>query len=104
MTTVDEKDSPLARCIPVSVPFHDFFNLMRIVRTPAMTVLLYESPDSPHRTVFTDGRDLPKKPNPSYQGYSIGRWDGDILVVTTVGFNDKGWLDSARHPQTESTR
>ena len=98
------KDSPLAKCMPVSVPYHDFFNLMKIVQTPVMTLLLYESPNSPYRTVFTDGRDLPKDPNPTYLGYSIGRWDGDTFVVTTAGFNDKGWLDSAGHPQTESLR
>ena len=98
------KDSPLARCLPVSVPFHNFFNLMRVVQTPALMVLLYESPNSPHRTVFTDGRDLPEDPNPTWLGYSVGRWDGDTLVVTTAGFNDRGWLDSAGHPQTESLR
>jgi hypothetical protein len=98
------KDSPLAKCLPVSVPFHNFFNLMRVVQTPALTVLLYESPNSPHRTVFTDGRELPKDPNPAWLGYSIGRWEGDTLVVTTAGFNDRAWLDSAGHPQTESLR
>jgi len=98
------KDSPLAKCLPVSVPFHNFFNLTRIVQTPALTVILYESPNSPHRTVFTDGRDLPRDPNPSFLGYSIGRWEGDTLVVTSIGFNDVGWLDSAGHPQTESLR
>jgi hypothetical protein len=98
------KDSPLARCLPVSVPFHNFFNLTRIVQTPALIVMLYESPNSPHRTVFTDGRDLPKDPNPAWLGYSVGRWEGDTLVVTTAGFNDRGWLDSAGHPQTESLR
>jgi hypothetical protein len=98
------KDSPLARCLPVSIPFHNFFNLMRIVQTPAMMVLLYESPSSPHRTVYTDGRDLPKDPSPAWLGYSIGRWEGDTLVITTAGFNDLGWLDSAGHPQTESLR
>ena len=98
------KDSPLARCLPVSVPFHNFFNLTRIVQTPALIVMLYESPNSPHRTVFTDGRDLPKDPNPAWLGYSIGRWEGDTLVVTTAGFNDKGWLDNGGHPQTESLR
>ena len=98
------KDSPLARCLPVSVPFHDFFDLNRIVQTPALIVLLFESPNSPHRTVFTDGRDLPKDPNPTWLGYSVGRWEGDTLVVTTAGFNDRGWLDSAGHPQTESLR
>ena len=98
------KDSPLAHCFPVSVPFHDFFNLMHIVQTPAHMVLLYESPNSPHRTVYTDGRELPKDPNPTWLGYSIGRWDGDTFVITTTGFNDRGWLDSAGHPQTESLR
>jgi hypothetical protein len=98
------KDSPLARCLPVSIPFHDFFNLMQVVQTPALMVLLYESPNSPHRTVFTDGRDLPKDPNPTWFGYSIGRWEGDTLVITSAGFNDRGWLDSAGHPQTESLR
>jgi len=98
------KDSPLAKCLPVSVPFHNFFNLTRIVQTPTLMVILYESPNSPHRMVFTDGRDLPKDPNPTWLGYSVGRWEGDTLVVTTAGFNDQGWLDSAGHPQTESLR
>jgi hypothetical protein len=98
------KDSPLARCLPVSVPFHNFFNLTRIVQTPALIMILYESPNSPLRTVFTDGRDLPKDPNPTWLGYSVGRWEEDTLVITTAGFNDKGWLDSAGHPQTESLR
>ena len=98
------KDSPLARCLPVSVPFHNFFNMTRFVQTPGLIVMLYESPNSPHRTVFTDGRDLPKDPNPAWLGYSIGRWEGDTLVVTTAGFNDRAWLDSAGHPQTESLR
>jgi hypothetical protein len=98
------KDSPLARCLPVSVPFHNFFNLTRIVQTPALIVMLYESPNGPHRTVYTDGRDLPKDPNPTWLGYSVGRWEGDTLVITTAGFNDKAWLDSAGHPQTESLR
>ena len=98
------KDSPLAKCFPVSVPFHNFFNLMRVVQTPALTVLLYESPNSPYRSVYTDGRDLPKDPNPAWLGYSIGRWEGETLVITTAGFNDRGWLDSSGHPQTESLR
>jgi hypothetical protein len=98
------KDSPLAKCLPVSVPFQNFFNLTRIVQTPTLMMMVYESPNSPHRTVFTDGRDLPKDPNPTWLGYSIGRWDGDWLTVTTSGFNDKAWLDSAGHPQTESLR
>jgi hypothetical protein len=98
------KDSPLARCLPVSVPFHNFFNLTRIVQTPSLILILYESPNSPHRTVFTDGRDLPKDPNPTWLGYSVGRWEGDTLVVTTAGFTDRAWLDSGGHPVSESLR
>jgi hypothetical protein len=98
------KDSPLAKCMPVSVPYHQFFNMTRLVQTPTLLVVMHESPNSPHRVVFTDGRDLPVDPNPTYMGYSVGKWEGDTLVVTTAGFNDKGWLDSAGHPQTESLR
>jgi len=98
------KDSPLARCLPVSAPYHNFFNLTRFVQTPALLVMMYESPNSPHRTVYMDGRPLPTDPNPTWFGYSIGRWEGDTLVVTSAGFNDRAWLDSAGHPQTESLR
>ena len=98
------KDSPLARCLPVSVPFLNFRGLSRIVQTPGLIVILYESPNSPHRTIFIDGRELPKDPNPTWLGYSVGRWDGDTLVVDSVGFNDEGWLDVGGNPQTESLR
>ena len=96
------KDSPLAHCMPVSVPFLNFRGLSRIVQTPQLIVMLYESPNSPHRTIFVDGRALPKDPNPTWLGYSVGRWDNDTLVVTSAGFNDLGWLDVDGNPQTES--
>src|SRR5436309_5671109 len=98
------KDSPLARCLPVSVPFHNFFNLTQIVQTPRLIMILYESPNSPHRTIFMDGRELPKDPNPTWLGYSVGRWEGDTLVVTSIGFNELGWLDVDGNPQTESLK
>jgi len=98
------KDSPLAHCMPVSVPFLNFRGLSRIVQTPQLLVVLYESPNSPHRTIFMDGRELPKDPNPTWLGYSVGRWDGDTLVVTSVGFNELGWLDVDGNPQTESLK
>ena len=98
------KDSPLAHCLPVSVPFLDFRGLSRIVQTPGLIVILHESPNSPHRTIFLDGRALPKDPNPTWLGYSAGHWEGDTLVVESVGFNDKGWLDVGGNPQTESLR
>jgi hypothetical protein len=97
-------DSPRARCLPLSVPFHNVFDLLRIVQTPALTVMMYEAPNSVFRTVFTDGRDLPTDPNPTWLGYSIGRWDGDTLVITSSGFNDLGWLDFGGHPQSGTLR
>ncbi len=96
------KDSPLAHCMPVSVPFLDFRGLSQIVQAPTLIVMLYESPNSPHRMIYMDGRGLPKDPNPTWLGYSVGRWDGDTLVVTSVGFNELGWLDVDGNPQTES--
>jgi len=98
------KDSPLAHCMPVSVPFLNFRGLSRMVQTPQMIVILYESPNSPHRTIFMDGREPPKDPNPTWLGYSVGRWDGDTLVITSTGFNDLGWLDVDGNPQTESLK
>lgn len=98
------KDSPLARCLPVSIPFLSFRGLSRIVQTPGLIVMLHESPNSPHRTIYTDGRELPKDPNPTWLGYSVGRWEQDTLVVNSAGFNDRGWLDVGGHPQTETLR
>jgi hypothetical protein len=97
-------DSPRARCLPLSVPFHNVFDLLRIVQTPALTVMMYEAPNNVFRTVFTDGRDLPQDPNPTWLGYSIGRWDGDTLVITSSGFNELGWLDFGGHPQSGALR
>jgi len=98
------KDSPLAHCLPVSVPFLQFRGLSRIVQTPELIVVLHESPNSPHRSIFLDGRQLPKDPSPTWLGYSVGHWEGDTLVVNSVGFNDQGWLDVGGNPQTESLR
>jgi uncharacterized protein DUF3471 len=98
------KDSPLAHCLPVSISFLNFRGLSRIVQTPGLVVILYEQPNSPHRVIFTDGRPLPTDPNPTWLGYSVGRWEKDTLVVETVGFNDKGWLDVGGHPQTETLK
>ena len=84
--------------------FLNFRGLSRMVQTPQMIVILYESPNSPHRTIFMDGRELPKDPNPTWLGYSVGRWEGDTLVVSTIGFNELGWLDVDGNPQTESLK
>jgi hypothetical protein len=53
------------------------------------------------RQIFMDGRAHPEDITPSYMGHSIGKWDGDTLVVDTVGFNDKTWLDRDGHPHSD---
>jgi hypothetical protein len=73
----------------------------KIVQTPGLVVILYEG-WTIYRQIFTDGRRLPKDPNPAWMGYSAGSWDGDTLVVDTAGFNDKSWLDLMGHPHTEA--
>jgi hypothetical protein len=51
-----------------------------------------------------DGRELPKDPNPTWWGHSVGHWEGDTLVVQLAGFNDRSWLDFSGHPHTEELR
>ena len=76
---------------------------MKIVQTPNLVAILYEY-HTIFRQIFTDGRALPQDPNPTWMGYSGGHWDGDTLVVTTAGYNDRTSLDLAGHPHTEALR
>jgi hypothetical protein len=74
----------------------------RIIQTPGIVAILYE--DLTYRQIFMDGRALPKDPNPTWMGYSVGHWDGDTLVVESTGFNERSWLDMGGHPHTEALR
>jgi hypothetical protein len=76
--------------------------MVKIVQTPSVIIML--NPDLTYRQIFMDGRTLEKSPNPSWMGYSVGRWDGDTLVVESNGFNDRTWLDHDGHPHTEALR
>src|SRR5207248_2651515 len=76
---------------------------MKIVQTPKLVAVLYEY-QTIFRQIFTDGRALPEDPNPTWMGYSVGHWEGDTLVVTTAGFNDRTSLDLGGHPHTEALR
>jgi hypothetical protein len=97
------KDAPRANCLPDPFPYYHMVDLARFVQTPGLIVILYQgTTNSVHRTVFTDGRKLPVDPNPAWMGYSVGRWEGDTLVVDTAGFNDRSWLDIEGHPHTEA--
>lgn len=99
------KDSDGIACLPPG-PKAGISGLafpMKIVQTPNLVVVLYEY-ETIYRQIFTDGRTLPEDPNPTWMGYSIGHWDGDTLVVTTAGFNDRTTLDLGGHPHTEALR
>ena len=74
---------------------------VEIVQRPDRIVLLYEMNNTFHM-VFTDGRDHPKDLQPTWFGHSIGKWEGDALMVDTVGFNDKTRVDTQGHPHTEA--
>jgi len=74
---------------------------MKILQMPNLIAVLYEY-HTIFRQIFMDGRALPDDPNPTWMGYSVGHWDGDTLVVTTAGYNDRTTLDLAGHPHTEA--
>ncbi len=80
----------------IGVPF-------KMIQSPGLVVILNEL-DYTYRQIYTDGRPLPTDPQPAWQGYSIGRWDGDTLVAQTAGFNDKTWLDAFGHTHSEALR
>ncbi len=95
-------DRPSGHCLPHGIPDQMLIPVpMKIVQKPGLTLILYEE-FTRFRQVFTDGRPLPPASNPAWLGYSIGRWEGDWLVVDTRGFNDKSWLDDHGRPHTEA--
>ena len=97
------KDSMETRCLPMGPALLTTrYRWARIVQTPAMVVILYD--DMTHREIFLDGRTLEPDPNPTWMGYSVGRWDGDVLVVESNGYADRSWLDFEGHPHTEDLR
>jgi hypothetical protein len=96
------KDSPNAHCQPTGVPELNSIPLpYKIVQDPRRVIILYEE-NSVFRQIFLDGRKPVKDPEPRWMGYSSGKWDGDTLVVDTVGFNDRSWLDAMGHPHSDA--
>jgi hypothetical protein len=95
-------DDPAARCVPTGVPGMSAIPLpYKIVQTPKLIVILYEG-DTEFRQIFLDNRKPVQDAQPRWMGYSTGRWEADTLVVDTVGFNDKSWLDRRGHPHSEA--
>ena len=98
-------DDPEANCLPTGVPRFAPYP-WRILQTPTHTkathiFFLFEGNIHSYRQIFMDGRKHPDDPDPTWYGHSIGRWEGDTLVVDSVGFNDKFWFDFRGHPHTE---
>jgi hypothetical protein len=94
------KDFPPIRCLPDLGPMISL-GMYKILQTPSAIAFLAEGE---YRQVLTDGRPLPKDPNPSWQGYSVGHWEGDTLVIESAGFNELTWLDAGGHPHSEALR
>jgi hypothetical protein len=85
------RDDPVTNCLPAG-PAEPLSATYRVMQSPTVVALLYESGTGRYRQIHMDGRKLPKDPNPTWLGYSVGRWEGDTLVVESVGFTDESWL------------
>ena len=94
---------PLTYCLPGGVPLSTMLSeVSKIVQTPGLILIMLELGGT--RQIYTDGRKHMADPSPSWLGYSVGKWEGDTLVVDTIGFNGKSWLDLMGHPQSEAAR
>jgi hypothetical protein len=100
--TLLETNDPVFKCFPPGVPrIYLEFLPMEIIQIPGRVIMLFEY-DHFVRQIYTDGRDHPKDLSPTWMGDSIGRWEGDTLIVDTIGFNDKTWLDKVGHPHSDA--
>src|ERR1700749_3255623 len=96
------KDDPDARCLPSGMPRKDAITSpYKIIQQPGEIVFLYESRTT-FRQVFADVRAVPVDPQRTWDGYSVGHWEGDTLVVETRGMNGLTWLDSNGHPLSDA--
>jgi hypothetical protein len=96
------KMRPAYRCLPSGPEAEKFGRWKRILQTPTAIAIL--SDDLTYRLIHMDGRELEANPAPSWQGYSVGRWEGDTLVVESNGFNDKTWVSRRGLSHTEALR
>jgi hypothetical protein len=101
------KDGMQVRCLPLGPAYATSGDstgseMVRIVQTPQLIVML--NPDLTYRQIWMDGRMLEPEPNPSWMGYSVGRWEGDSLVVESFGFHAGTWLDRDGNTHTEKLR
>src|SRR2546425_230993 len=98
------KDDPVTLCKPGgALRLLTFPPPRKILQLPGLVVILSER-DVTYRQIFTEGRPLPKDPEPTWNGYSIGNWEKDTLVVQTIGLRDGTWLDRNGSPMTDAAR
>lgn len=93
-------EDPEARCLPTGAPRRDPYP-SKIIQQPNLVVILFEGNLHSFRQIFLDRKEHPTDLNPTWWGDSIGHWEGDQLVVDTIGFNGKTWLDLAGHPASD---
>jgi hypothetical protein len=97
----NSKDYPGGYCLPPNAASITRAFPYKFVQTSKLIVVIHENDTPGLRQIFLDGRGHPKEWNPTWQGHSIGHWDGDTLVVDTTGFNDKAWLSLSGIPHSE---
>ena len=98
------QDSPAANCLPPGMPgIMGQPYPMEFLLTPGKVTIVIEAYQQV-RHIYTDGRPLPDDPDLKFHGTSIGRWDGDTLVVESSGFRDGGWLDIQGSPLTDAAK
>ena len=100
----NQNQDPNVHCMPRGAPriwTDDYYK--RIIQTPERLIVLTER-NMQYRQIFTDGRPLPEDPNPTWNGYSTAKWDGDTLVIQTTGFRDDLWLDANGNPLTSAAK
>ena len=96
-----QENAPTLRCLPDGPPrVLNLPNPFEIVEIPGRVFMFFEL-GHVWREIWTDGRALPKNPDPTWLGYSVGKWDGDTFVVDTIGFNDKLWVDVYGSPRSD---
>jgi hypothetical protein len=102
--TEDRVNDQMSRCAPIGpIRLHTWNGPRKVAQTPGLLIVMNEL-DSSYRQIYTDGRPLPVDPNPSWNGYSSGKWEGDSLVVHSAGFRDRIWLDATGNPMTDAAK
>jgi len=90
-------------CLPTTLPGSLLVLAFKMIQAPTEIVVIPGTGEPP-RQIYTDGRSLPTDPDPNWTGYSVGTWQGDTLVVETVGIHTRAWLDGFAHPRSDAMR